>query len=83
MMDGSYFDRMSPREIKQQVDAQIAGAHRELEEKDTQQRRESLRFTSGKGEIIRANTRWTSARKEEGRSTINAINTIPISLYLD
>ena len=28
--------------------------------------------------MIRANKKWTSARKEKGRSTINAVNSIPI-----
>ena len=33
MMDGSYFDRITVGEIKQQSDAQIADAGRDLEQK--------------------------------------------------
>ena len=33
MVDGSYFDRMTVGEMKQQFDAQITDVHREMEEK--------------------------------------------------
>jgi hypothetical protein len=68
MIDGSYFDRMPVGEVKQDVEAQIVEAPRELEEKCTQQRWGSLRFAPRKGKIVRANKKWTSVRKETGSS---------------
>ena len=72
------FDSMTVGEIKQHYDDQIAAVSRELNEKAAQQRPERIRFVPRKGKMIRANKKWTSARKEMGRSTMNAINTILI-----
>ena len=43
-----------------------------------QQRRESQKFTPRKGKLIRANKKWTSARKETGRAKINTVNSITV-----
>ena len=78
VMDGSYLDRMTVGEMKQHTDDLLTNASRELKEKAVQQIQENLRFVSRKGTMIRANKKWISARKEKGRSIINAVNTIPI-----
>ena len=78
VIDGSYFDSIPVGEIKQRTEDQIAATSRELKEKAVQQIQENLRFVSRKGTMIRANKKWISARKEKGRSIINAVNTIPI-----
>ena len=72
------FDSMTVGEIKQYSDDQIAAVSRYMKEKAVQQGRERLRFVPLTGKMVRANKKWTSARKEKGRSTINAGNTIPI-----
>ena len=69
---------MTVEEIKRQADDQIVYTSMYMKGKAVQQRRESLRIFPRKSKIIRANKKWTSARKGEGRSTINAINIIPI-----
>ena len=48
MMTNSYFDRTTVEGIRQEYGVQIADTSGELEEKVTQQRRESLRFTPQK-----------------------------------
>ena len=78
VMDGSYFNSIPVGEIKQRTDDHIAATSREPKEKAVQQIQENLRFVSRKGTMIRANKKWISARKEKGRSIINAVNTIPI-----
>ena len=63
MMDGPYLDGMTVGRIKQQADDQIAYASRYTKDKAAQQRWVSLRFVQQKGKMIRANKKWTSARK--------------------
>ena len=46
-------------------------------------RQETLRFTSQKGKITRASKKWTSTRKETGRSNINVVNTITVQPHFD
>ena len=69
MIGGSYFDRKTVVEIKQQADDSNVDAIRGLKEKDVQQKLESLRAVPQKE---------TSDRNEEGRSKRNAVNTTPI-----
>jgi hypothetical protein len=54
MMDGSYFDRMSVGEVKQNLEAHFAEVWGGIDKTNLQQRREGLRFPPRKGKTIQS-----------------------------